>query len=147
MHLPCRLYIESSYWILCCNDIFVIIEVSMNTSSIFATALILFSPLAQSATQIEAQDAPFHTGETVIACGELAQTSRFKRGVYLNLEARYPKQPLTLVVWEDDLTQFNQQHGDLDKLVGKALCGKGTITEYKGRSQMSLYNAYSLMVK
>jgi hypothetical protein len=119
----------------------------MNTSSIFVTALILFSPLAHSATQIEAKDAPFHTGENVVACGDLVQTSRFKRGVYLNLEDRYPKQSLTLVVWEDDLTQFNQQHGDLNKLVGKTVCGKGTITEYKGRSQMSLYNAYSMMVK
>ncbi|WP_418642386.1 hypothetical protein ACNUDM_20875 [Vibrio chaetopteri] len=119
----------------------------MNTRRIFVTALILFSPLSYSTTQIAAKDAPFHTGETVIACGELVQTSRFKRGIYLNLEARYPKQALTLIAWEDDLSQFNQQHGHFDKLVGKTVCGKGVITEYKGRSQMSLYNAYALMVK
>ncbi|HFQ5207128.1 TPA: hypothetical protein ACGVAJ_000476 [Vibrio vulnificus] len=119
----------------------------MNVSSIFATALILVSTNVYSATQIAAKDAPFHIGENVVACGQLVQTSRFKRGVYLNLEAPYPQQSLTLVAWEDDLLQFNQQHGRLDKLVGKTVCGKGVITDYKGRSQMSLYNAYSLMVR
>ncbi|MCG9665949.1 hypothetical protein L1D26_23125 [Vibrio mediterranei] len=118
----------------------------MNASSIFATTLIILSSNTYASTRISAKEAPFHTGENVVACGGLAQTSRFKRGVYLNLEAHYPKQPLTLVVWEDDLTQFNQQHGDLDKLVGKTICGTGTITEYKGRSQIILYNAYSLIV-
>ncbi len=119
----------------------------MKTSHIIFTFLVLISSHAYSASEIFAKDAPFHTGESVIACGELAQTSRFKRGVYLNLDATYPKQPLTLIVWEDDIAQFNQQHGNLHKLIGRTVCGKGTVTDYKGRSQISLYNAYSLVVK
>ena len=87
-----------------------------------------------------------HEGEDVIACGTLKEVSRFKRGLYLNMDERFPKQSLTLVVWEDDLAEFKQEHGSLQQLVNRTICGKGTVIEYRGRSQISLYNAFSLKV-
>lgn len=106
----------------------------------------MLSTAANATTQISTKDAPFHEGESVTACGPLKQVSPFKRGLYLNMDDRYPQQSITFVVWEDDLAEFKQQHGPLEDLVGKNICGKGTITEYKGRSQMSLYNAFSLQL-
>jgi hypothetical protein len=99
-----------------------------------------------AAERISADDAPFYTGNEVIACGQLMQVSRFKRGLYLNLEKKYPNQPLTLIVWEDDLTEFTKNHGNLNSLVGYNVCGEGKVAKYKGRSQISLYNSYSLKV-
>lgn len=123
-----------------------IVNMKLVTKFLFATVLTSF--LAHSASiEISASQAPFYVGEKVIACGMLAQTSRFKRGVYLNLDEKYPKQPLTLVVWEDDLAQFQKQHGDLTRYLGRKICGQGTVSQYKGRSQISLYNAYSLQIK
>lgn len=115
----------------------------------FFTSIALFAPLLLSsfcygATEIDAKDAPFHEGKQVIACGTLKEISRFKRGIYLNMDESFPKQSLTLVVWEDDLAEFNQEHGSLQKLVNSRVCGKGTVTEYRGRTQISLYNAFSL---
>ncbi|TKF16242.1 hypothetical protein FCV43_18425 [Vibrio genomosp. F6] len=115
------------------------------TSIALFTSLLL-SPLSYSATQIDSKDAPFHEGEDVIACGTLKEVSRFKRGLYLNMDERFPKQSLTLVVWEDDLAEFKQEHGSLQQLVNRTICGKGTVIEYRGRSQISLYNAFSLKV-
>ncbi|ELB2939314.1 hypothetical protein QNE58_004616 [Vibrio alginolyticus] len=109
------------------------------------TSLLLPS-FGYSATKIDSKDAPFHEGEDVIACGTLKEVSRFKRGLYLNMDDRFPKQSLTLVVWEDDLVEFKQEHGSLQQLVDSRVCGKGTVLEYRGRSQISLYNAFSLKV-
>lgn len=107
---------------------------------------ILFSHSSYSAIKIDAKDAAFHEGEDVIACGVLKQVAQFKHGLYLNLDARYPNQSLTFVVWEDNIAGFKKENGSLTQLVGHQICGKGTITEYHGRHQISLYNAYSLKV-
>ena len=119
----------------------------MKFLSLITLITLSFSSFSFSATKIDSKNAPFHKGEDVIACGTLKEVSRFKRGRYLNMDGRFPRQSLTLVVWEDDLTQFSQEHGALEQLVGFRVCGKGTITEYKGRSQISLHNAFSLMVE
>jgi hypothetical protein len=105
---------------------------------------LLLSSNSYAANQIPASEAPFHTGEDVVACGELVKVSRFKRGLYLNLDKSYPNQPLTLIVWEDDLAEFRERHGDLNNLVNHDVCGDGKVTKYKGMSQISLYNSYSL---
>ncbi|MBV7299358.1 hypothetical protein KU854_15940 [Enterovibrio sp. NIFS-20-8] len=97
-------------------------------------------------TKIASKDAAFHEDQDVIACGELKQITRFKRGFYLNLDDKYPHQSLTLVVWEDDMAGFRQEHGKFDVMLDKQVCGKGTVTQYKGRSQMSLYNAFSFKI-
>jgi len=115
------------------------------TQTVLLTSLLL-SSFSYSATQIDSKDAPFHEGEDVIACGTLKEVSRFKRGLYLNMDERFPKQSLTLVVWEDDLAEFKQEHGSLQQLVNSRVCGKGTVSEYRGRSQISLYNAFSLKI-
>lgn len=115
--------------------------------NVLAVCLLLtLSTPANAITKIDSKDAAFHEGQDVIACGELKQITRFKRGFYLNLDDKYPRQSLTLVVWEDDVSGFQQEHGNFDVMLDKQVCGKGTITQYKGRSQMSLYNAYSFKV-
>lgn len=111
------------------------------------TAALVFLPFAISAaTQIESKDAPFHEGENVTACGEIKQVSRFKRGFYLNMDEPYPKQSLTLVVWEDDVAEIKEKHGNLDSLANQKVCAEGRTTKYKGNSQISLYNSYSLKI-
>ena len=107
----------------------------------------LIPTLAIGAIKIESKDAAFYEGENVIACGEIKEVSRFKRGVYINLDNKYPKQSLTLIVWENDLKAFNDQHGSVNSLINKKVCGKGEVTTYKGRNQISLYNSYSMQVE
>ncbi|HBC3534604.1 TPA: hypothetical protein KDZ66_003531 [Vibrio vulnificus] len=114
--------------------------------SIFAIS-IATSFQATASTQIDSKDAPFHEGEDVIACGLIKQVSRFKRGFYLNMDERYPRQSLTLVVWEDDVAEIKERHGSLERLEAKRVCAEGRVTKYKGRSQISLYNSYSLKLQ
>ncbi|MGL6175375.1 MAG: hypothetical protein ACRC1U_00060 [Vibrionaceae bacterium] len=115
-------------------------------ATLAALASLCLSTAAYSATTIASKDAPFHEGKEVVACGVVKELTRFKRGVYLNMDERFPKQSLTLVVWENDLASFQQKHGALEQFVNKKVCGKGTVTSYRGRSQISLYNSFSLQV-
>ncbi|MGL5336711.1 MAG: hypothetical protein ACRC9R_11350 [Enterovibrio sp.] len=115
-------------------------------ATIAALASLFLSTTAVGATTIASKDAPFHEGEEVVACGVVKELTRFKRGLYLNMDARFPKQSLTLIVWENDVASFEQRHGSLEQLTNKKVCGKGTITSFRGRSQISLYNSYSLQV-
>ncbi|WP_158587017.1 hypothetical protein [Motilimonas pumila] len=42
------------------------------------------------------------------------------------------------------MAEIKEKHGNLDSLVDKKVCAEGRITQYKGNSQISLYNSYSL---
>lgn len=61
---------------------------------------VLFSTTLANAAEpkIEAFEAPFHIGETVMACGTLAQTKYFSNRHYLNLDKKHPNQSLTVLV-------------------------------------------------
>ncbi|MGS0692142.1 hypothetical protein [Shewanella sp. 30m-9] len=109
--------------------------------TIFLSSSLSYS--AHSQVKIDSKEAPFYEGENVVACGVLKQVTKFKRGLYFNLDERYPRQSLTLVVWEDDLYDFKKRFGTPDNLVGNRVCGKGKVTEYKGRNQINLYNSFS----
>ncbi|MFA0692120.1 hypothetical protein [Vibrio splendidus] len=110
-------------------------------------ALYLISSASYAELKIRSTEAPFHVGENVVACGVVKQVTRFKRGFYLNMDKKFPHQSLTLVIWEDDVAMLQETHDSFSKLENKEVCGKGKITEYRGQSQISLYNAFSLKVK
>ena len=118
----------------------------MNFFKYSCLALFLFPTASFSSVEIASEDAAFHIGESVIACGTIQQTTRFRRGVYLNMDKPYPHQSLTLIVWENDINNFQNKFGELSNMIGKEVCAQGTITQYKGRNQISLGNAYSLKV-
>ena len=109
---------------------------------IFTLALI--PSLSLASIEIKSSDAAFHIGKNVIACGTVKQATRFKRGVYLNMYKPYPHQSLTLVVWDNDIHTFQNQHGALSDMTEKNVCAQGVITQYNGKNQMSLENSYSI---
>ena len=117
----------------------------------FKTSLIIFfyflSGNLYADSKINSSEAAFHTGKSVIVCGPVVESKRFKKGIYLNMDKPYPNQSLTLIIWESDLYSFQQDFGDIDKLVNKSVCAKGTINEYRGRSQISLHNSFSLKLQ
>ena len=60
---------------------------------------------ARAEEQIEAVRAPFHIGESVVACGKVAQVSVHSGVTYhINSDRLYPNQMLALVIWQSELT-------------------------------------------
>ena len=54
--------------------------------------------------------------------------------IRINLEARFPKQELTLVIFSSNFSKFE----DVEKLEGKTVRVTGKVTEYQKRPQIVL---------
>ncbi|WP_061038153.1 hypothetical protein [Vibrio coralliirubri] len=93
-----------------------------------------------SEARIEAYKAPFHVGETVMACGEVVQVSKGKKAHYLNLDNKYPNQTLTVLIWDNNLQGFKARFGELSQLEDQRVCARGKITEYKNSLQIQVSN-------
>lgn len=99
-----------------------------------------FSVRAEEEKRIEAIKAPFYVGQTVMACGKLAEvTSSYGRN-FLNLDAKYPSHSLAILIWDDNFSGFIERFGNFDKYIGRRFCARGTITEYKNSLEMNLKN-------
>lgn len=90
--------------------------------------------------RIEAYRAPFYVGKQIMACGVLAGTAKFNKGVYLNLDKKYPNQSLTLVVWNESIGSIEAKFGSLDSRVGQTFCALGTVEKYKNSLQVKIEN-------
>jgi len=90
--------------------------------------------------KIEAYRAAFYVNNTVMACGNLAEVKHFDNRHYLNLDKKYPNQPLTILVWDDNYKWFEARFGRIDGMIGKRFCARGKIEEYKNNLQMKVNN-------
>lgn len=90
--------------------------------------------------RIEAYRAPFYVGKQVMACGVLAGTSKFAKGMYLSLDKKYPNQTLTLVVWNESVGPIEAKFGSLNNKIGHTFCALGTIEKYKKHLQIQVEN-------
>ncbi len=97
-----------------------------------------------NAERIEAYRAPFYVGKQVMACGVLAGTSKFAKGVYLNLDKKYPNQTLTLVLWDESVAPIEAKFGSLHGQVGRTFCALGTVENYKKSLQIQIENSQFL---
>ena len=90
--------------------------------------------------RIEAIKVPFYVGQTVMACGRLAEVTHLEKIHFLNLDKAYHEQSLSIVIFADDYISFVRRFGDIDKLVGAKFCARGEIEDYRGRLQIIVKN-------
>ncbi len=81
-----------------------------------------------------AKDAKGKVGETVTVEAKVAEVNKTEKIIRVNLEARFPKQELTLVVFPANFSKFE----DVEKLEGKTVRVTGKVTEYQKRPQIVL---------
>ena len=83
---------------------------------------------AQNLTTTQAKA---HKGENATVCGKVAdeKTATSSRGepTFINLDAAYPSQVFTILIWGED----RKNVGELPS-VGTRVCATGTIQDYKG---------------
>jgi DNA/RNA endonuclease YhcR with UshA esterase domain len=103
---------------------------SLRTLTI-AGFLLLMGLLPVMAQTISAADAKNHIGEQATVCGVVAseKTAVSSRGepTFINLDAAYPNQVFTILVWGDD----RQNVGQLPR-TGSHICATGLIKDYRG---------------
>jgi len=99
--------------------------------TILMTAILLLSSSGTFAESITASQAKAHEGENATVCGTVASehTASSSRGepTFVNLDAAYPKEVFTMLVWGDD----RKSVGTLPT-TGSHVCVTGLIKDYRG---------------
>jgi DNA/RNA endonuclease YhcR with UshA esterase domain len=90
-----------------------------------------------------AKDAKGKVGETITVEAKVAEVNKTERIVRINLDARFPKQELTLVIFSSNFSKFEE----VEKLEGKTVRVTGKVTEYQKRPQIVLDSKEQLKVQ
>lgn len=83
---------------------------------------------------IRPDEVKFHTGDSLIVRGYIADIYLSEKVAYLNFEYRFPKNLFSCVVFENKFREF----GDLSVYKNKRAEVRGKITTYKNKSQIIL---------
>lgn len=108
--------------------------------------LLFFTGYAQAQSQIATNKAAFHLNESVMACGPVVEVQELTRRTVLNFDRPFPEQSLSILVWDDKKSIFENHFGKLTSLSGKKLCANGVIQEYHGNLQIKMKNPSLLRV-
>jgi len=110
----------------------------LQTVCLVAVPLLLFASIGQAQNLTTAQ-AKAHVGESATVCGKVAgeRTATSSKGepTFINLDAAYPNQIFTILVWGDD----RKNVGELPH-VGVRVCASGMIQDYKGVPEIVVKN-------
>jgi len=117
--------------------------VIMKASLSVLFVLLAFALTPAVAQTMSAADAKNHVGEKTTVCGKAAseRTATSSRGepTFINLDAAYPNQVFTILIWGDDRKNL----GTLPT-VGSRVCATGTIQEYRGVPEIVVRNSGQL---
>jgi hypothetical protein len=100
---------------------------------LLAVCFIAIFPVHAQTKKITAAEANNHVGEKATVCGNVAST-HFVSGskgqpTFLNLDAPYPKEIFTILIWGSDRPQFGRPE---ETYRDKDVCVTGKITSYRG---------------
>jgi len=102
--------------------------------------LLIFNFLFASISTTEAKK---HIGEYVEVCGKVDGIYHHRNGhIFLNLDGRYPNQKMSVIIWKRYVDEFKNLH-----FLGKNICVKGLIKEYKGIPEIFLKNRHQVRFK
>lgn len=115
----------------------------MRASNVLLLSLLPIAIGPISAQTISAADAKNHVGEKVTVCGKVAseRTATTSRGepTFINLDAAYPNQVFTILIWKED----RQSVGALPS-EGSRVCVTGAIQDYRGVPQIVVWSKNQL---
>jgi hypothetical protein len=101
---------------------------------VYIIALLFYATVVQAQILTAAQ-AKAHEGQVATVCGTVASehTAMRSRGVptFINLDAAYPAEIFTILVWGDD----RQNVGTFPPM-GSHVCATGLIRDYRGVPEM-----------
>jgi DNA/RNA endonuclease YhcR with UshA esterase domain len=116
----------------------------MERSQLLLLSVLGLALVPVSAQSISAADAKNHVGEKATVCGKVADertvTSSSEEPTFINLDAPYPHQIFTLVVWREDKLAV----GKLPEQ-GSRVCITGLIEKYRGVPEIKLWSRSQLI--
>jgi DNA/RNA endonuclease YhcR with UshA esterase domain len=115
----------------------------MKASRLLALSLFAIVSAPIGAQTITAADAKNHIGEKATVCGKVASertASSSKAGpTFINLDAPYPNQVFTILIWGEDRQKIRALPSE-----GARVCATGAIQEYRGVPEIVVRNGSQL---
>lgn len=82
-------------------------------------------------------DAAHFINQKITVCGKVVSTKKTESGaVFVNLDRKFPNQIFTISIWSADLRNFSYRPEEA--LLGKTICVKGLVKDYKGTPSMNI---------
>ena len=104
--------------------------------------------IANAQTTIKLDEVSQHIGDSVTVCGTVADMRYFENSknkpTFLNMGAKYPKQQLTVVIWENVRAQFS---GKPEDLKDKQICITGRIILYKEKPEIIIDRPEQIVIQ
>ncbi|MDB1145338.1 MAG: hypothetical protein KGV48_003280 [Alcaligenaceae bacterium] len=85
---------------------------------------------------IPANQAQQYVGQYVTTCGILASSRHFQKVHLFNLDQAYPRQSLTISIFNNDYYYIKEILGDLDRYTSRKICATGVVKLYKGKAEI-----------
>jgi DNA/RNA endonuclease YhcR with UshA esterase domain len=117
--------------------------------SIIVVLLSLFCVVnADAQTSIKLEEVGKHVGDSVTVCGKVADMRYFENSknkpTLLNIGAKHPDAPLTVVIWEDARSLFTSK---VEDLLNKEICITGRIILYKEKPEIIIEKPEQIVVQ
>ena len=110
----------------------------------------LFSVVcAKAQTPIKLEDVSKHVGDSVTVCGLVADMRYFENSknkpTLLNIGAKHPDAPLTVVIWENGRALFTTSK--VEDLLNKSICITGRVILYKEKPEIIVEKPEQIVVQ
>lgn len=103
---------------------------------------------ARAQTSIKLDEVGKHIGDSVTVCGKVADMRYFENSknkpTLLNIGAKHPDAPLTVVIWENARALFTSK---LDDLLDKEIFITGRIILYKEKPEIVIDRPDQIVVQ
>lgn len=94
---------------------------------------------------IDIQDALKYKGKTVTVCARVFGVKNSDKVSFLNLGAKYPNSPLTVVIFANDRKKFL---APIDEMFNdQNVCVKGEIVEYQGKAEIIVTKPEDIIIQ
>ena len=112
---------------------------------IITSALLLSVSIAAAQTKVSIDSVKQYIGKTVTVCNEVFGVKTTDKVTYINVGAKYPNAPLTIIIFKKDLeANFKETP---EKLYGnQQICVTGVVKEYKGRMEIIVSRPEDIIV-
>jgi DNA/RNA endonuclease YhcR with UshA esterase domain len=113
--------------------------------SLLTSAFVLITFAAAAQYKVPIDSLAQYTGKSVTVCSEVYGVKTTEKVTYINVGAKYPHAPLTIVIFKKDLeANFKDTP---EKLYGNQhICVTGVVKDYKGKMEIVISKPEDIIV-
>lgn len=118
-----------------------------NTSSTTSSSKEEVVDVVESSVNIDIEKAKDYEDKLIYTCSKVYSTKVLESNgmTFLNVGGEYPNSPLTIVIYKDSLSNFDNVPAEFYK--GKNICVIGKVKIYKGKAEIIVNTQHAIQIK